>query len=214
VPEAVAARGRRRGPSKGDEREAAILDTMASLLAGGRALAAVGIDDLAQGAGITRSSFYFYFDSREAALRALAARVADRVLESSHRWLRRDEEEPYDALRRAGAAYLELWRDEGPVLRAISAASATDPELSAFWNEARRQFVEAAAEQIRRDRDAGVALAGPPEAMDLAGVLSAMSERVCSAATATKLSAKGGERVIDALATVWHRSIYGTATTA
>ena len=211
MPEVVAARGRRRGPSKGDEREAAILDTMAAELKR-RPLASLSIDDLAQGAGITRSTFYFYFDSREAALRALAARIADRVFDASSSWLRRDEEQPYDALRRTAAGYLDLWREAGPVLRAISATSATDPELAVFWTEAGRRFVEAAAEQIQRDRDAGVALAGPPEATDLAGVLSAMSERVCSGVTAKKLSAKEANRVIDTLATVWYRAIYGTRT--
>ena len=38
---------------------------------------------------ISRSTFYFYFDSREAVLLALAARLADLVFEVSGSWLRR-----------------------------------------------------------------------------------------------------------------------------
>ena len=65
--------GRRRGrPSKGDLKEAAILDTAWHLLAE-KPVTAITIEELAAGAGISRSSFYFYFDSRDAVVRALAA---------------------------------------------------------------------------------------------------------------------------------------------
>jgi AcrR family transcriptional regulator len=66
---------RRGGPSKGDLKEAAILDTAWRLLAE-KPFTGVTIEELAAGAGISRSSFYFYFDSRDAVIRALAARVS------------------------------------------------------------------------------------------------------------------------------------------
>ncbi len=67
---APASAARRRTPRKGDLTEQAILDTAARLLAE-RPLSEIGIDELARGAGISRSSFYFYFASREALLRTL-----------------------------------------------------------------------------------------------------------------------------------------------
>lgn len=200
--------GRRRGPRKGDLREAAILDTMADLLAD-RPLSALGVDELAQGAGISRSTFYFYFDSREAVLRALTARLADLVFEASASWLRRGDESPEEALRRALAAYLALWREHGPVLRAIANSCPGDPELMGFWSEAAQRFVAAAAEQIERERADGLAPPGPPSATDLALVLSSMAERVCYGISLRNLPPSADPRLVDTLTTVWHRAIYG-----
>lgn len=199
---------RRRGPRKGDLREAAILDTMATLLAD-RPLSAVGIDDLAGGAGISRSTFYFYFDSREAVLRAWSAQLAELVFEASERWLRRGDESPKQALRRATGAYFDLWRQHGTVLRAIANSCAGDPELMTFWAGAGERFVNAAAEQIRRERRAGLALPPPPSALDLAVALSSMTERVCYGASQRNLTRAEQDRLADSLATVWHRTIYG-----
>ncbi|HKT02116.1 MAG TPA: TetR/AcrR family transcriptional regulator, partial [Rugosimonospora sp.] len=67
--------GRRRGPRKGDLREQAILDTAWRLLAV-KPASTITVDELAAGAELSRSSFYFYFDSRDAAITALAARTA------------------------------------------------------------------------------------------------------------------------------------------
>jgi len=203
--------GRRRGPRRGDVREAAILDTMAELLAA-RPLSSLSIDELAQGAGISRSTFYFYFDSREAVLRALSARLADLVFEASGSWLRRGDEQPEQALRRAMGNYLDLWHQHGAVLRAIANSCAGDPELLAFWTEVGERFVATAAEQIRREREAGLALPGPPTATDLAVVLSSMSERVCYGASQGDLTDKARRRLADTLAIAWHRAIYGTST--
>ena len=77
-PRAASTSSRRRGARKGDQTEQAILDTAERLL-GERPLAAIGIDELAAGAGISRPSFYFYFESRETVLRALAERIADEL---------------------------------------------------------------------------------------------------------------------------------------
>ena len=200
--------GRRRGPRKGDLREAAILDTMAELLAE-RAFSSLSIDELAQGAGISRSTFYFYFDSREAVLRTLSARVADLVFEACNSWLRRGDESPDEAIHRAIDGYLGLWKEHGSVLRAVANSCAGDTELSAFWAEAGERFVAAAARQIQREREAGLALPAPPSATELAIVLTSMTERVCSAATQRDLAPHEHRTLTNTLAAVWHRAIYG-----
>ena len=99
---------RRRAPRKGDLTEQAILDTAQRLLAE-RPLSEIAIDELARGAGISRPSFYFYFESREGILRALAARITDELYRSSEVWLRRVHESPADAVRRAIGANLGVY---------------------------------------------------------------------------------------------------------
>src|SRR5262245_31819762 len=69
---------RQRPPRKGDLREAAILDRAWALLAE-KPLSHITIEDLVSGARISRSSFYFYFESKDAVIRALAARVEGEI---------------------------------------------------------------------------------------------------------------------------------------
>ena len=46
-------------------------------------MADITIEELASGAGISRPTFYFYFDSREAVIRALSEQVGDGLIETT-----------------------------------------------------------------------------------------------------------------------------------
>jgi AcrR family transcriptional regulator len=207
TPEGVTSQTRR-GPRKGDIKEQAILATAESLLAR-RPLAEITIDQLARGAGITRPSFYFYFDSREAVVRALAARVGQAMYAASLGWLRRTDEAPADAIRRAVTANLRVWREHGPVLRAMGRSRDTDPEMARFWHSLADQYSTAIAAQIDRERAAGVAPPGPPRSRDLARALVAMTERFNDDASLVSPTPRGDRVLIDTLTTIWVRSIYG-----
>ena len=62
----------------GDRREQAILDGARSLLEA-KPLSQVTTDELAGAAGLSRSSFYFYFDSKQAVLAALLEGLSDEL---------------------------------------------------------------------------------------------------------------------------------------
>ena len=198
---------RRRAQRKGDVTEQAILDTAERLLAD-RSLASIGIDELAAGAGISRPSFYFYFESREAVLRALAERITDELYRTSEVWLRRSDESPADAVRRTIEANLALWRQYGAVMRATVNTRDTDAELRRFWDAVARRFVEATAAQIERERAAGLARPGPPAALPLASVLVGMNERAFHEATLHRPSAAADRELVDTLTHVWLVTVY------
>ncbi|MEU4805955.1 TetR/AcrR family transcriptional regulator [Actinosynnema sp. NPDC023587] len=203
----VGSLGSRRRPSKGDLTSRAILDTAERLLQN-RSLDDIAVDELAAGAGISRSTFYFHFSSREAVLHALSARVLDALYEAASSWLRRGSEPPEAAIRRALGATLAVWRAHGPVLRAAVRARDTDPRVHEFWTGVARRFVDATAEQITIERDAGVAVGGP-DARSLAAVLMSMNEQAFLNRTAARRSAKKDRELVDVLAFVWLRSVYG-----
>jgi TetR/AcrR family transcriptional regulator, ethionamide resistance regulator len=198
---------RRRTPRKGDLTEQAILDTAERLLAE-RPLSEIPIDELARGAGISRPSFYFYFESREAILRALSERMSEELYSSSRVWLRRVHESTADAIRRALEANVVLWREHGPVLRATLQASERDPEMRRFWDDVWRRFVDATAEQIERERAAGLA-PSTPAARSLASVLITMNHQSFYQASLSRHPAKTYRELVDVLVTVWLRSVYG-----
>src|SRR5580698_1386132 len=101
-------RRRREGPSKGDLKKDAILDTAWQLL-GVKPMTAITIDELSNGAGISRSSFYFYFDSRAAVIRALADRTSIE-LSLSIRTALSAATSPHDAITALNRTLLARWR--------------------------------------------------------------------------------------------------------
>ncbi|MFD7657511.1 TetR/AcrR family transcriptional regulator [Actinosynnema sp. NPDC059797] len=199
--------GSRRRPSKGDLTSQAILDTAERLLQT-RSLDDIAVDELAAGAGISRSTFYFHFASREAVLHALSGAALDALYESASTWLRRGNEPPEAAIRRALGTSLALWRKHGAVLRAAVRARDTDPLMREFWSDVARRFVEATATQIELERAAGTAPGGP-DARVLAAVLVSMNEQSFLNRSRSRRSTARDRELVDALACVWLRSVYG-----
>src|SRR5205807_8850714 len=106
------------------------------------------VDEIAKGAGISRSAFYFHYDSREAVLLALTERLHDELYRCGEAWFRRGDESPEQALHRAISAMIALWREHGSILRAGVRVRDTDPRLHQFWAETGTRFFDATAAHI------------------------------------------------------------------
>jgi AcrR family transcriptional regulator len=200
------AAGRR--TSKGDLTAQAILDTAERLLAK-RSLREIGIDELAAGAGVSRSAFYFHFESREDVLYELSERLSRELYASALVWFRRSDEPPKVAVQRALEKTVALWREHGPALRASVRGRESDQRLAGLWAELARRFMRSTAVQIESERNAGLAMPGPPSARALARVLVMLNEQACFQQTLLKPSAEWDAELVDTLATIWVRSIYG-----
>jgi AcrR family transcriptional regulator len=147
--------GRRRTVSKGDLRQQRILDT-AALLFSRQPISAVSVDDLATGAGLSRSSFYFYFPSKNAVLAALMASVGDELTAGHSRWLDgtgRDDE----AHRAATASVAVQWRIHGRLIQQARLSATDYQPVLTLLDEASDRFVTKLAGRIERDRAAGIA---------------------------------------------------------
>jgi AcrR family transcriptional regulator len=210
VERAALSSSRRRGPAKGDLKEQAILETCERLLCD-RPLRDVTVDELAAGAGISRPSFYFYFESKDAVLRALVEGIADEMYRESESWLERSGDPPAEIAMRSIEASARLWQEHGPVLRAAHQTWGAVPGMRAFWEDMMGRFVEQSARTIREERRAGDAPGGPdPEA--LAKALIWMNER-CFYTTSLGLGpALTGDELVPTLTAIWLRAIYGDVT--
>jgi TetR/AcrR family transcriptional regulator, ethionamide resistance regulator len=196
----------RRGPSKGDLKERAILATCERLL-GEKPLGEIGVDELAAGAGISRPTFYFYFESKNAVLRTLVERLADRMYAEAASWLAREGDSPEVTVSRSIEAAAEQWREHGPVLRAAVEAWGSVPELQAFWEDIVRRFVDQSAARIGEDREGGTAPPGPdPEA--LAKALIWMNERCFYTSSLGADPALADDELVPTLTAIWLRAIY------
>src|SRR5262249_5293101 len=112
-------------------------------------------------------------------------------------------------LRAAVAAYLDRWRTHGAVLRAMAALSETDTDLRRFWDDVATELLTDAAAAIERERAAGRAAPGPPDAADLARVLFAMLWRTGYELSVEGASRREPERRVDAITTVIGRAVVG-----
>jgi AcrR family transcriptional regulator len=160
--------GRRRGPRKGDTREADILRTFEQLI-GTKPLAAIGIDELALGAGISRSAFYFYFGSKDAVLSALIQELeADLMAEYADWYQGSGLVEAEASLRRSLTYVVALWQARGPLLRLVHLAADVPEPVQQFRARSMERQTRLTVERIERERAAGLAPAGPPSATALA----------------------------------------------
>lgn len=180
-----AVRRRSGAPSKGDLRELKILEVLEELLAV-KNFDALTTNDIAERAGLSRASMYFYFSSKQEALVALFARTVEALREKS-RAAADDPAAPRDAIATALRRTRDRWHEHGLIMRVAIDQSSTIPELSTLWTETAEIFISAIAAILVR---AGVAdHDGPDGARALAGALCWMIERTFYHASAVSLEA-------------------------
>jgi AcrR family transcriptional regulator len=199
--------GRRRQARKGDEKEAAIVRTAEALLHG-RTASQIKVEDLARGAGISRSTFYFYFDSVEAVIRAVRPIGVEMYTSLA------DALFPVDGDRRASihgaiTGFLSVWRADGAVLRANAQAHDNDAQMRAFWEDVTSTLYRRAGRHITAERRNGLAPPGPPPAV-LAEALVGMLWRAGYELSLRDPDVRREQRMADTLTVIWLRSIYGT----
>lgn len=184
---------------------ATLLESTERLLAE-RTLGELAVEDILREAKVSRASFYFYFESKHAILAALLERIVDDVHAAAFPYLERGETPPEQALRDALAAIVAVWREHAIVMRASLENWQAVPELRDAWGGMIGRFTAAAAAQIERDREVGVAQQGP-DATRLAGALMAMNERCVYYAVASGDPADD-EALVETLTHVWMAAIY------
>jgi AcrR family transcriptional regulator len=199
-------RGRRSRRPTGDERESAIRETLERLL-DDQQFHEVSIDDLARGAGISRSSFYFYFESKEAVLLSLLDEFVSQAIAASDAARAMIDQDPQRFLRDVLAAYVTILGGHRGVMVAASQAAAANSDLRKLWNGMRERWVQMAEEAIMAERRRS-SLSGALSPRELAIALLAMNESVMYQVFAREQPAIEEERVIDVLTDIWINAVY------
>ncbi|QDQ98301.1 TetR/AcrR family transcriptional regulator [Tomitella fengzijianii] len=195
----------RRGPNRGDASRDALLTVLDEMLRDGTSLADIKIGQVAERAGVSRSAFYFYFENKAMAVFALVRGMYEEVAVATDHLL--DVSEPAPGRIRTVISRLFDSVDQLPhTYRALLEARATSATVRDDWDRGRVGFAEEVAAMIVAERASGAAPGGA-DAAALAGVLLELNDR------AIERYALGGgparELHIDALTSVWVRSIYG-----
>jgi AcrR family transcriptional regulator len=166
------------------------------------------VNDILSAAGVSRGSFYFYFDSKHDVLAELVRRAVAQGHDAASPWLAN----PVDkvaALRIGTAAGAQLWMANAPILRAIVENWRTDPRLTALWLEQMQTFTDAAIAQINADPEAVKRLVGV-DVVALASSLTWLSERVYYLAATETPPFDDQDTVVETLVHIWASALYET----
>ena len=161
-----------------EEIERQLLDATERLMAAGASFTELSVDRLATEAGISRASFYIYFEDKGYLLRRLTGQVFADLTEAAERWWSvADRRDPADVLA-AMTAIVAAYRRRQPLLVALNEMSAYDPQVGATYREILTGIAGRLTEVIE-DGQADGAIRRDLSAGTTASALTWMVERTC-----------------------------------
>jgi AcrR family transcriptional regulator len=167
----------------------------------------LSVADILTAAGVSRGSFYFYFDSKHAVLAELVRRAVRRGHEAAAPWLS-GRQDTTAALRAGITDGAHLWQENAAVLRAIVENWRTDPRLSDLWLEQMQTFTDAAVAQISSDERAAGRLSGL-NVTAVAGSLTWLGERLYYLAARGVPPFDDEATLIETMLAIWTSTLYG-----
>jgi AcrR family transcriptional regulator len=164
------------------------------------------IDEVMRRTELSRPSFYVYFTDRHHLVLRVVEHLGAELFAMSARWLRGTGSGPQLA-REALEGVVEVYADNGPVMRALADAASDDPGVEQAYNAIVQGFVDATARHIEDEIAAGRIL--PLDARETARALVWMMERYLNLSLGRDPQTPR-EAVADVLTTIWSRVLYGT----
>jgi AcrR family transcriptional regulator len=161
-----------------EQMERRLLDATERLMRDGASFTELSVDRLSSEAGISRASFYIYFEDKGHLLRRLAGQVFADLADSADRWWSMAwRHDPAD-VRAAMAGIIGNYRRHQPVLVALNETAGYDPVVGATY----RNLLTAITGRVTRviedgQADGSIRPELPPTAT--ASALTWMVERAC-----------------------------------
>jgi TetR/AcrR family transcriptional regulator, ethionamide resistance regulator len=165
-----------------DETQTRIREAALDLLRTGASFKELTVDEIARRAGLKRSAFYFYFRDKEDLLASATRGVFERLYAEAERWWH-GSGDPLERLPAALHGVTSVYAEHSELLRTVTEAAGYDRETSVYWRGLVQRFIEATADQLYADRDAG--RLPDLEPGETAAHLVWMVERVCYVEIAT-----------------------------
>ncbi|KAA1419666.1 TetR/AcrR family transcriptional regulator [Nocardioides humilatus] len=196
----------RRGPNRGDARRDALLQAFDGLLRE-QTLDEINVAEISRRAGVTRSAFYFYFESKALAVMALMQDLYDDALDANE-LLIKAEGTPEGRFRAAITKLFDSVDTSPHTYRALLEARASSATVREMWDAGRADFARIIAGMIETERAAGRATDGP-DAGAVAAVLLDLNDHALERHSLGSGPAR--DLHIESLAFIWLRTIYGSS---
>ncbi len=161
-----------------EQLERRLLDATERLMRDGASFTELSVDRLSTEAGISRASFYIYFEDKGHLLRRLAGQVFGDLATRAERWLGVAWRHNPDDVRAAMAGIIESYRRHQSVLVALNEMAGYDPPTA----ETYRELLNAISQRMIRvieDGQADGSIRPELPAATTASALTWMVERAC-----------------------------------
>jgi AcrR family transcriptional regulator len=206
-PAAFPVAGDRRAPIKGERHRRAILDALAELLIH-RPIGDLTVGEIAAAAGVTRSGFYFYFESKYAALAVATGEIWSDLSDRVGAFQRIGAESPIEHTRRHFKVGMELWRNHEAVLVASVQAAPLDDQLAAQWREWNETLTATLVDVIVEDQRAGLAHPVQADISLLVATLLDSSIHMLYRDRLEKSNAAQSAELLETLLAIWEATIW------
>ena len=194
--------------SRGDRQRDAIIAAVHELLQE-QSFADLSVSAITERAGLTRSGFYFYFDSKYAVLAVILADALEELDKLTHDFAPRgvDESPAVFAKRMVGSA-TAVFASNDPVMRACSVAQNTDAQIREMMNDVEDTVIAKIVGVVEQEIKTGAR----PISDDVAALV-----RTLTAVTAMTLSGDSAfvgrsddpGRAIDIVERLWLTALWG-----
>jgi AcrR family transcriptional regulator len=174
-------KGRRGAPDRQQRQEqieGRLLEATERLMGEGASFTELSVDRLASEAGISRASFYIYFEDKGHLLRRLATEVFGDLATAGERWWGVAGRQDPEDLRAAISGIIASFRRHQPVLVALAEMAGYDPATAQTY----RELLTVISQRVHRVIEIGQAGGSiRPEipAAATASALTLMVERAC-----------------------------------
>jgi AcrR family transcriptional regulator len=173
-----------------------------------RRLDELTVVDLIREAGVSRATFYMYFESKHAAVAARAEALMEQIHDLWSPWLNDGGPEHAAELEQLWLRSIEFWRQHRALLMAAAEAWRADVIVSEAWMVLMRRFAGTVADHITRARRAGVAPPRPNAAI-LATLLVWLNESALYMEFGSSAPPPEEDGILAAtLSAIWLRVIY------
>jgi len=180
-----------------------LLDATERLMRDGASFTELSVDRLSGEAGISRASFYIYFEDKGHLLRRLAGQVFADLADSAGRWWSVASRHSPDDVRAAMDGIVATYRRHQPVLLALNEMAAYDPVVGATY----RNLLTAISARLTRVIEDGQAdgnIRRELPAATTASALTWMVERACQQNLPTAPASYGAELAATLAEIVWN----------
>ena len=194
---------------RGDRQRHAIVAAVRELLQE-KPFAELSVSSISDRAGVARSGFYFYFDSKYAVLAQILGEVAKELEELTGYFAPRgDDETPAQFAKRMVGSAAAVYAHNDPVMSACNSARSTDAEIRDILDGFNEAVIDLIVAIVEPEIAAGTA---DPISGDVRGLV-----RTLSAATALTLSGeslflgpdRNLDRAVDAMEKLWLHALWG-----
>jgi AcrR family transcriptional regulator len=196
-------RAQRRDRARGE-----VLAILRGLLERGQAFSEISVERLASEAGISRTTFYVYFEDKTDVLRAWYAEMTEELVAAAQHWWELGPDATRDDLRAALRRIVAAYRPHTALLTATHEAAGYDPGVRDLVESAMEIYIAGLRRHIRAGQRAGFIDPELPAAQT-AFWLQWMAERGLHRAVAAPEPEL--ERLIDAYAAILWNALYAPA---